>query len=92
MGGDLETKRILNEIADELAAARQRHPSNGVSFALLMEEVGELAKATFEEPRMNVRKGAVQVAMLAIRVVLDSENTFDEWRSSPNPGLAKQIH
>ena len=28
----------------------------------LMEEVGELAKATFEEPSARVRKEAVQVA------------------------------
>ena len=47
-----------------------------------MEEVGELSKATFEEPKGRVREEAVQVAVMACRMVLDGDNTFGPWRKA----------
>jgi NTP pyrophosphatase (non-canonical NTP hydrolase) len=75
---------LFNEIEAELANARNKFPGKNVTFAALVEEVGELAKATFEEPRENVRKEAVQVAVMACRMILDGDHTFDEWRASKN--------
>ena len=39
-----------------------------------------MATATFEESRERVRKEAVQVAVMAMRMVLDGDHSFDEWR------------
>lgn len=73
---------LCDEILAELGRARDKFPGDNVTLAALMEEVGELAKATFEEPRANVRKEAVQVAVMAMRMVLDGDCTFDDWRTS----------
>lgn len=72
---------LASEILAELQRARAKFPGKNVTFAALVEEVGELAKATFEEPRVNVRKEAVQVAVMAMRMVLDGDHTFDDWRA-----------
>lgn len=73
---------LLDEIRAELDRARAKFPGDNVTMLALMEEVGELAKATFEEPRENVRKEAVQVAVMAMRVVLDGDATVRDWRHS----------
>jgi NTP pyrophosphatase (non-canonical NTP hydrolase) len=73
---------LMGEIRAELVRARAKFPGDNVTMLALMEEVGELAKATFEEPRDNVRKEAVQVAVMAIRVILDGDQTLDAWRAS----------
>lgn len=75
-------RMVMNEIAAELARARAKFPGKNVTLAALMEEVGELAKATFEEPRAAVRKEAVQVAVMAIRMILDGDETYEPWRAS----------
>lgn len=73
---------LANEIGAELARARAKFPGKNVTFAALVEEVGELATATFEESRERVRKEAVQVAVMAMRMVLDGDHTFDDWRAA----------
>lgn len=80
VGSREEIDALLDEIRTELGRARAKFPGKNVTFAALVEEVGELAKATFEEPRSNVRKEAVQVAVMAMRMVLDGDHTFDDWR------------
>ncbi|MEL7299391.1 MAG: hypothetical protein AAFM92_03315 [Pseudomonadota bacterium] len=75
-------EELCAEILEELGRARDKFPGKNVTFAALVEEVGELAKATFEEPRANVRKEATQVAVMAMRMVLDGDHTFDDWRAS----------
>ncbi len=72
--------RLASEILAELRRARAKFPGRNVTMLALMEEVGELAKATFEESRERVREEAVQVATMAMRVVLDGDSTLDEWR------------
>ena len=72
---------LMNEIDAELGRARTKFPGNNVTFAALVEEVGELATATFSENRRRVREEAVQVAVMAVRMVLDGDHTFDEWRA-----------
>ncbi|TCP43966.1 hypothetical protein [Rhodovulum marinum] len=88
---------LFAEIAEELYRARAKFPGENVTFAALVEEVGELATSLFSEDRARVRAEAVQVAVMALRVVLDGDHTFDAWRagrdldplvesSSPGPG------
>tara|TARA_R110000751_G_scaffold271365_2_gene371401 strand:+ start:243303 stop:243617 length:315 start_codon:yes stop_codon:yes gene_type:complete len=77
----IQINALLEEIKAELAHARGKFPGDNVTMLALMEEVGELAKATFEEPRANVRKEAVQVAVMAMRVVLDGDATITQWRA-----------
>lgn len=72
--------RLMVEIMAELSRARAKFPGKNVTFAALVEEVGELATATLAESRDRVRKEAVQVAVMAMRMVLDGDHTFDEWR------------
>lgn len=75
-------RTLTVEILNELERARTKFPGDNVTMLALMEEVGELAKATFEESRANVRKEAVQVAVMAIRVILDGDATLNDWRVS----------
>ena len=75
-----EQAQLVEEIIAELGRARSLSPGRNVTMLALMEEVGELAKATFEEPRAAVRNEAVQVAVMAMRVVLDGDATLTEWR------------
>jgi hypothetical protein len=75
-------RALVDDIVAELFRARRKFPGKDVTFAALVEEVGELAKATFEESRARVRKEAVQVAVMAMRMVLDGDHTFDDWRAS----------
>ncbi|MCA0275852.1 MAG: hypothetical protein LCH86_07610 [Proteobacteria bacterium] len=72
---------LAEEILAELVRARTKFPGKNVTFAALVEEVGELATATFEEGRDRVRKEAVQVAVMAMRMVLDGDHAFDAWRA-----------
>lgn len=73
---------LLAEIKAEVARAREKFPGENVTFAALVEEVGEIATATFEEPRAKVRAEAVQAACMCIRLVLDGDHTFDAWRAA----------
>lgn len=82
MNDQQEIDALFEEIKVELGRARAKFPGDNVTLAALMEEVGELAKATFEEPRDRVRAEAVQVAVMACRMVLDGDNTYEPWRTS----------
>lgn len=75
-------EELLKEIQAELERARFKFPGDNVTFAALVEEVGELATALFSESRERVREEAVQVAVMAMRVILDGDHTFDEWRET----------
>ncbi|QDZ10563.1 hypothetical protein [Devosia ginsengisoli] len=79
--GVTDEQVLASEILAELTRARTKFPGKNVTFAALVEEVGELATATFEESSDRVRKEAVQVAVMAMRMVLDGDHTFDDWRA-----------
>jgi len=72
---------LLEKIAAELIRARAKFPGKNVTFAELVEEVGELATAPFEESAERVEKEAVQVAVMAMRMILDGDHCFDAWRA-----------
>lgn len=78
-------RQLIEEVLAELVRARTKFPGDNVTTLALMEEVGELATATFEESAIRVRKEAVQVACMAMRVVLDGDATLVDWRR--NKGL-----
>src|SRR5690606_13902516 len=80
--GEGEAEALAGEILAELRRAREKFPGNNVMTLALVEEVGELAKATFEESRDRVRQEAIQVAVMAMRVVLDGDQTLDAWREA----------
>ena len=46
----------------------------------LAEEFGELCKAVLDESAANVRKEAVQTAVMAARVALDGDGSVRDWR------------
>ena len=71
---------LMDKIYLELQRARTKFPGKNVTFAAMIEEVGELATALFEESRDRVIDEAIQVAVMAIRVILDGDHTFDSWR------------
>lgn len=72
---------LAGEILAELTRARAKFPGKNVTFAALVEEVGELATATFEEGADRVRKEAVQVAVMAMRMILDGDHCYEPWRA-----------
>lgn len=71
---------ILKEIDAEYTRATTKFPSSTLSTVALMEEVGELAKAQLDEPLDNVRKEAVQVAVMAIRIAVEGDDTLNDYR------------
>lgn len=72
---------LCSEILAELTRARAKFPGKNVTFAALVEEVGELVTATFEESADRVRKEAVQVAVMAMRMILDGDHCYEPWRA-----------
>lgn len=75
-----EEEALCREILAELTRTRTKFPGKNVTFAALVNEVGELATATFDEGRDRVRKEAIQVAVMAMRMILDGDHCFDAWR------------
>ncbi|HBO3097136.1 TPA: hypothetical protein VDU60_000137 [Pseudomonas aeruginosa] len=76
---DVET--FLDEVRAELLRARSKFPGDRIMTIALAEEFGELCKAVLDEPAANVRKEAVQTAVMAARVVLDGDGSVTAWRA-----------
>ncbi|MDP1875673.1 hypothetical protein [Phenylobacterium sp.] len=81
-GGDAAVDAFLAEVRAELIRARAKFPGDRIMTIALAEEFGELAKAILDEPTANVRKEAVQTAVMAARVVLDGDGSVTEWRAA----------
>lgn len=71
---------LLEEIHAELERARRKFPGENLNLAALVEEVGELSEALLETryggPKggfHNIRKEAVQVAAMAVRIALEGD-------------------
>jgi hypothetical protein len=78
--------RTIDAINAEVMRARMKFPSNAKMLAALVEEVGELAKALLQRmPTDEVRKEAIQVACVAVRIIEegDSDFTYGEWGDAP---------
>jgi hypothetical protein len=76
------TEVFLQNVATEVTRARKMFPGDAVTFAALVEEVGELAKALLDQPGKSVWMEAVQVAAMAARVALDGDSSFDALRAN----------
>ena len=74
-------RQFVADVLTEYERAVAKFPGDNVTGLALMEEVGELATAMFEEPFEAVRKEAVQVAVMAMRVALEGDHTVDDWRA-----------
>lgn len=64
----------------ELLNARRKFPDSICSHAALVEEVGEVSKALIDEPYESVVKECVQVAVMAMRVALEGDESFRYFR------------
>lgn len=73
---------FLAAVADELHRARAKHPGDNATLAALGEEVGELNEAMLDEIPSRVRQEAVQVAAMAMRLVLDGDYWMNMYRAS----------
>lgn len=71
---------LVEAIDAELGRARKKFPDAVGSMCALTEEVGELAKAVLDESRERVRKEAVQVICMAVRVIQEGDRSLDEIR------------
>lgn len=85
----LEAKRFLDEVLGEVDSAQEKFPRPDMVLAALMEEVGELAQAVMERERAfivktsptawtrdNIRKEAIQVAAMALRLAVEGDLRF----------------
>lgn len=84
---DMINAQFLSDVNDELLKARKKFPDSQASVVALMEEVGELAKATLCEPDDNIRKEAVQVAAMACRISDEGDSTLDTYRVANGFGV-----
>ncbi len=85
---------LIMEIDSEVAAARKNFPTNKFLLAALVEEVGELASALqdFETGKIpkgrepvtaeQIRKEAIQVAAMAIRIAEEGSGEFAAYPGS----------
>lgn len=75
----MEALKSLMPLAEEMAKARRKFPANQYLMSALAEEVGELAEAYMIEPNSAaMRKEALQVACVAMRIVTEGCNTEGE--------------
>jgi hypothetical protein len=72
---------FLAEVRAELIRARTKFPGDRIMTIALAEEFGELCKAVLDESAANVRKEAVQTAVMCARVVLDGDGSVNGWRA-----------
>lgn len=77
---DPAVEAFLSEVRAELMRARTKFPGDRIMGLALAEEFGELCKAMLDESAENVRKEAVQTAVMCARVVLDGDGSVIEWR------------
>ena len=67
------------DLAEELVRARDKFPGNALLLAALVEEVGELARALLQrQGKEQVRKEALQVACVAVRIYEEGDATFED--------------
>jgi hypothetical protein len=80
-GASDPVEQFLSEVHAELLRARAKFPGDRIMTIALAEEFGELCKAVLDEPAANVRKEAIQTAVMCARVVLDGDGSVNEWRA-----------
>lgn len=71
---------FLSDVRAEFHRGREKFPSNELKTVALSEEFGELVKAVLDEAAADVRKEAVQLAAMCLRLVMDGDSSVDGWR------------
>lgn len=69
---------VYLSIQKELERARTKFPQSTHTFTALVEEVGELGKALITQNNKRkhyVKEEAIQVAVMAIRLILDGDES-----------------
>ena len=79
-GGASEIDVFLSDVQAEFYRGRAKFPGNELKTVALSEEFGELVKAVLDETAADVRKEAVQVAAMCLRLVMDGDSSVDGWR------------
>lgn len=72
---------FLAAVTAELMRARGKFPCSIISFAALVEEVGELGKAFISEADHRIHEEAVQVAVMALRCATEGDQSFAVYRN-----------
>jgi hypothetical protein len=76
--GNAPSVFTLRELVEEMDRARAKFPSPKFLFTALVEEVGEVGRALLQdEGRERVRKEALQVACVALRIYEESDPLYD---------------
>lgn len=69
----------LDDVDEEVLRARTKFPGSRFLYTALCEEVGELAKAILQkEGRDRVRREALQVACVALRIYEEGDPAYDD--------------
>lgn len=84
------TEPLYVAISKEIGRARTKFPHNRHLLAALIEEVGELAQAILQaKPDEEIRKEAIQVCAVAIRIIKEGDADFDGWTEADGEGLKR---
>lgn len=70
-----EIEGFLQDTLDEVTLARQRYPERP-TMAVLVEEVGEVARALQDQGRKELYAECVQVAAMAMRIALEGAREY----------------
>src|SRR5260221_10133985 len=73
--------QFLKAVAAEVKRARKKFPGENATNAALVEEVGEVSAALMFEPWYAVCAETVQVAAMAMRLAVEGDSTFEDWRN-----------
>jgi len=77
-GCGLDSESML-ELANEVRRAREKFPGSRFLLAALTEELGEVARALLQrQGKERVRKEALQVACVAMRLFEEGDATFSD--------------
>ena len=74
-------EQFLKAVLKEVKRARKLFPQPNAINAAMVEEVGEVSKALMYEPWSAVIKEAIQVAAMALRLSIEGDPCFYDWRS-----------
>jgi hypothetical protein len=76
--------RFMNDVKYEVERAKELFPNPYGVLAALTEEVGEVAKASMDEPMDHVYTEAVQVAAMACRLATEFDPSLMPIRKERN--------
>ena len=73
---------LINEINTEWRKALRKFPENRNLTVALMEEVGELARAELHKQPEEIKKEAVQVIVVALRIYTEGDGSIEDRKST----------